>query len=199
MTTYTGIDLNRDGQGTQTGLYHDDPGDGSGDVWHSIGRVVDGGHVTIGAKADAAELTPGDSASVISLLKGLLTKAVAIDGYPPNSTPVIARSGNVAAAAANSTLPAVVGKTNYLSGFQVVGAGATAASVILVTIVGILGGTLTYPLVIPAGVTTSIVPLSVNFYPAIPASAANTAIVVTVPSFGAGNTNAASVATGFVL
>jgi hypothetical protein len=53
--------------------------------------------------------------------------------------------------------------------------------------------------VIPAGVTTSIVPLLVTFYPPLPASATNTAITVTAVAFGAGNTNAAAVANGFVV
>jgi hypothetical protein len=37
----------------------------------------------------------------------------------------------------------------------------------------------------------------VNFNPPIPAASVNTAIVVTLPSLGAGNTNAAVVTHGF--
>jgi hypothetical protein len=56
---------------------------------------------------------------------------------------------------------------------------------------------LTFKLVIPAGATTSITPLVVPLGDGIPASADNTAITVTVPSFGAGNTHAAVAAWGY--
>jgi len=107
-----------------------------------------------------------------------------------NNTPIIsASSGNVAAATATATLPAVAGKTTYICGFNVTGAGATAASVVNVTVTGTNGGTQTYTLAVPASATTSFVPLAVAFDPAINASAVNTAIVVSCPSLGAGNTN----------
>ena len=118
---------------------------------------------------------------------------------PVYQTPAIgASSGNVAATATTATLAAPSnGTTNYLSGFQVTGAGATGASVILVTVTGLSVGTLTYALAIPAGVSVAVTPLVVNFMPPLPASASNTAIVVNVPSFGAGNTNAAVCAVGY--
>lgn len=101
------------------------------------------------------------------------------------------------AAAITATMAGAAAKTTYLSGFSITGAGATGASVIAVTITGLLNGTRTYYLVIPAGATTSITPLIIQFTRPLPASAVNTAIVVNVPSFGAGNTNAAVVAHGF--
>lgn len=108
-----------------------------------------------------------------------------------------ASSGNVAAAAATATLAAVAERINFLSGFEVTGAGATAASVVAVTVTGLLGGTLTYNVVVPAGATTSITPLVVSFTRPLEASAANTAIVVSAASFGVGNTNASVNAHGF--
>lgn len=119
------------------------------------------------------------------------------NGYPSQATPVHAASGNVAATATTATLAGAASKTTYISGFEVTGAGATAASVIQVTVTGLSGGTETYIMAIPAGATAGVTPLLVQFVPAVPASAANTAIVVNVPSFGAGNTNAAVVAHGF--
>lgn len=119
--------------------------------------------------------------------------------YPAGATPVSGASGNVAAAAATATLAAAAGKTTYITGFEVTGAGATAASVVLVTVTGTTGGTLTYVLAVPAGVAVGVTPLIVMFPSPIPASAANTAIAVNVPSLGAGNTNAAAVAHGFQL
>ncbi len=111
----------------------------------------------------------------------------------------ITASATGAASALTATLAGVASKTTCIAGFIVTGAGATGASVITITVTGTISGTLSFALVIPAGATTSITPLIVEFSRPIPASAANTAIVVNVPSFGAGNTNAAVVAHGFQL
>jgi hypothetical protein len=104
----------------------------------------------------------------------------------------------VANAAAVASLPAVAGKTNYISGFIITGAGATAAAVVDATLAGLLGGTEHFTITAPAGVTVGIAPLNVNFNPPIPASAVNTAITLTLPALGAGNTNAAVSLRGFV-
>lgn len=118
--------------------------------------------------------------------------------FPNNNAEVLAASsGNVVAAAAVATLAAEVGKTTYVSGFILTAAGATAALVVNATIAGVLGGTMTFSFAFPAGVTLQATPLAVTFPYPIPASAVNTAIVVTLPSGGAGNTNAAAVAIGF--
>lgn len=109
----------------------------------------------------------------------------------------VINSATGAAAAIAATLPAVAGHTNYLAGFEVTGAGATAASVIAVTVTGVVGGTITYYIAVPAGVTTSITPLVVEFSRPLAASGPNVAIAVNVASFGAGNTSAAVVAHGF--
>lgn len=102
-----------------------------------------------------------------------------------------------AAQANNCALPASAGAWTHIQGFVITGAGATGASVVDVTITGLLGGTMTFKLAIPAGATTGIAPLAVNFSRPLPASAANTAITVNVPSFGAGNLHAAASAYGF--
>lgn len=117
--------------------------------------------------------------------------------YPAGATPVHADSGNGAAAAIAATLPAVAGKTNYLTGFEVTGGGATAASLVDVTVTGLLGGTETYVLGVVAGAAAGNQPLIVQFDPPIPASGVNTAITVNVPSLGAGNTKARAQVHGF--
>lgn len=109
----------------------------------------------------------------------------------------LAVSASVAAAANNQTLPAAADEYTFLAGFQITGGGATAASVIAVTVTGVQGGTLNYAIPVPAGATLGISPLVVNFDPPLRSSAKNTAIVVNVPSFGAGNTNSSAVAYGF--
>lgn len=123
--------------------------------------------------------------------------AVAQTGYSSATVPITSASGNVAAGVATATLPGVAGKTTYITGFELTGAGATVGVVVLLTVTGTISGTLTYAVPVPAGVLAGITPLIVEFPQPIPASGQNTAIVVSVPSFGAGNTNAAIVAHGF--
>lgn len=113
-----------------------------------------------------------------------------------DETDIEASSGNVAAAVATATLAGVAGKTTYITGFELTGAGATGASVITGTVSGI-GTTMSYDIAVPVGATVGITPLVVAFSRPIPASAVNTAIVVSFPSFGAGNTNACVSAHGF--
>lgn len=112
-------------------------------------------------------------------------------------TPVGASSGNVAAATATATLAAVAGKTTYLCGFSITGGGATAASLVQPTVVGLIGGTFTYTIAVPAGVTLGIPAMNRSFNPCMPASAPNVSIVVSSPTFGAGNTNVTINAEGY--
>lgn len=136
-----------------------------------------------------------DGSSYVTLTDGagnLIT-----EGSIAGATSLSASSGNVAASAATATLTGAANVTTYISGFQVTGGGATAASVIDVTVTGLLGGTATYNIPVPAGATLGINPLIVTFYPPIPASAANTNIVVSAASFGAGNAKATVNAQGF--
>lgn len=104
-----------------------------------------------------------------------------------------------AAAANNVTLAAGgAGVTTYVTGFEITGDGATAGSIIAVTLTGMIGGTKTYFITVPAGAGVAITPLIVTFPPpGLPASGANTAITLNVPSFGAGNTNAAASIEGY--
>jgi len=108
-------------------------------------------------------------------------------------------SGNVANASAAASLAAVSGKTNYITGFQCTASGSTAGLAVNVTVTGLIGGTATYSFVFPVGVLVAAQPLTVNFTQPLKASAANTAITVTLPAGGAGNTNAAVSVQGFDL
>jgi hypothetical protein len=123
----------------------------------------------------------------------------AVAPYPATATPITAASGNVAAATAAATLAAVAGKTTYITGFAVTGSGATAGLPVSVTVTNTITGTLTYTYAAAAGVLVANTPLIVQFPYPIPASAANTTIVVSCPTLGAGNTNNATVAYGFQL
>lgn len=118
-----------------------------------------------------------------------------------------ASSGNVAAALASATLAAFgqsanlgsASRTTYITGFELTGGGATAASIITGTITGLMGGTISFNVAIPVGATVGITPLVVEFPTPLPASAQATSIVVSFPSFGAGNTNACLNVHGFQL
>src|SRR6266576_917330 len=112
--------------------------------------------------------------------------------FLPNALPVAATSGNVAAATANAVLPAMPGRMTYITGFQVTGAGATAPSVVEVTVgnLGVPGSTiLRYELTVATGATVANTPLVVTFDPPMPATGINTTITVSCPSLGAGSTN----------
>jgi hypothetical protein len=119
--------------------------------------------------------------------------------YYTESTPVLAYSGNSANAAATATINGVAGRTAYLTGFTVTGSGATAASLVTVTVSNIVssGGSSSFYLGVPAGTTSAITPLQVNFPMPIPATAVNTPIAVSAGAFGSGSTNATVVAYGY--
>ena len=121
------------------------------------------------------------------------------DGANYNASEQNPSSGNVAAASAVATITGAAGVFSYIDAFEVTGAGATAASVIAVTVTGLVTGTQTYIMSIPAGVTAGVTPLIVQFPRPLQSSAVNTNIVVTAPSFGAGNTNACVNAHGYTL
>lgn len=126
----------------------------------------------------------------------LITTAEAADG----GTPVIASSGTVAAATAAASLPGAAGKTTYITGFTATAGGATAGANVSVTISGLAGGgTPDYIYTAPTGAAVPGPVLNVTFNPPLAASGPNTAIVVTMPTLGAGNLAAAVTATGFQL
>lgn len=63
--------VNEDANGVKTTGEYGDPGDGV-DKWFDTTKVVDGGDVAQGLKADTAVDDPTAAATVIALLKGLL-------------------------------------------------------------------------------------------------------------------------------
>lgn len=111
---------------------------------------------------------------------------------------VLTAGTTVAAAAQTASLAAGgAGTKNFLSQIVVTGLGATAGSAVDMLVAGIEGGTKTIQVGVPAGATTPITPINLRFEPPIPASADDTAITVTLPSFGTGNTDACLFVTGF--
>lgn len=123
---------------------------------------------------------------------------VTADEYPDGATPVTASSGDIAAGTAAAALPAVAGKTNYITGFTVTGSGATVGAVVAVTVVGGISGTMTFTYTAIAGAVLSNQPLIVSFPYPIPASAVNTAITVSCPTLGTGAAHNTVNAFGYV-
>lgn len=117
--------------------------------------------------------------------------------YGSTQTAITAASGNVANASAVATLAGVSSKTTYITGLQISASGATVGACVSPTVTGTITGTLTFTFCAAAGALLADAPLIVPFSPPVPASAANTAIVVTLPALGAGNTNATVTAQGF--
>jgi hypothetical protein len=132
-----------------------------------------------------------------SVYSGAVDPTAPTANYPAGATPVVAASGNVANATATATMAATASVTNYIAGFEVTGAGATAGLPVTVTITGILGGTISYTYDFAAGALVGNLPLIVDFLPALPASAVNTAIVVSCPASGLGGTNNTVVVHGY--
>lgn len=114
-------------------------------------------------------------------------------------TPVVNSSGDSPNAAAVATLPAAAGKTTYITGFQMTASGSTAALVVVATVTGTFSSNMSFVFTFPAGAAVAAQTLAVSFPQPIPATAVNTAIVVTLPAGGAGNLHAACVAQGFQL
>lgn len=127
------------------------------------------------------------------------TTGLPILPYPIGATPLTVSSGNVAVGVASATLAGVSRKLTYLTGFEITSSGATIGLVVSPTVVGILGGTMTYTYAAMAGALLINNPLVVSFSYPLPASAVNTSIVISLPSLGIGNTNACIVAHGFQL
>jgi hypothetical protein len=119
--------------------------------------------------------------------------------YPSGSIPKSASSGNVANASAVATIAAPANGRNYVTGFVITATGATAGAVVLATLTGLAGGTMTFVYVAPAGALLGAEPYVIPFSSALPASADGTAVTLTLPALGAGNTNAAVVLTGYTL
>ena len=109
--------------------------------------------------------------------------------YPATATPVtISATGTTAAYTA--TLAAVAGMTTYICGFNST-SNATALAQGTLTLTGVITGTMSFAQTTTAN-TTANAPLAQTFSPCVPASAANTAIVVNVPAPGSGGVSATS-------
>ncbi len=163
------------------------------------GRVVEGlvnaaGTAGLRLGGTSTAITGATNVGMPTVVEGLaggVALPVSLDGidvYAFNSS---------ANSAFSLSLPAVAGKTNYITGFEISGGGATAVSIPQANITGITAAAILYTILIPAGALTSVVNFSIEFTRPIPASAANTAITLNIPAFGAGNLLQAAFLHGF--
>lgn len=143
---------------------------------------------------------PGNNAPMVPFTTASgISVSTSPSAYPAGAVPVSGNSGNVANSAAVATLPAAPGKTTYVTDFEITAGGATLGLLVNPTITGLLGGTATYVFGAVAGVLATDAPLIMPFPAPLPASASNTPIVLTLPSLGAGNTNASVTIHGYQL
>lgn len=125
--------------------------------------------------------------------------AVSPDAYPFGAIPETADSGDVANTAATATLAAAAGKTTYITGYKCTSTGSTAAATVAGTITGLITGTIGFVYEFVAGATTLDAEARETFINAIPASASNTVIAVSLPAGGTGNLHSRCYATGYQL
>ena len=111
--------------------------------------------------------------------------------YPVGATPITTTSGIVANAVAAATLAGTAGKTTYIKGFVVSGAGATVGLPVTVTVTNLAVGGVTFSFTYcaTAGALLANTPLIVSFPAGVPASGSNTSIVASCPALGLGNTS----------
>ncbi len=121
---------------------------------------------------------------------------------PPGQGARADASQNASGAASTLTLtmPAVSGKINYVTGITVDGNGATASTLIAASLSNVVTGTLRFPALIPAGAAVPLGAFRINidFDTPIPATQPNQSVVLSVPSFGTGNTLATAQLRGYV-
>lgn len=162
--------------------------------------AVVGNPIVIAGKYEAT-LNVVETGDVSTLKTDTVGRLITAEGgvYPYSAIALIAGSGNVANASAAATLTGGAATTVYLAGFEITGSGATAGLPVQVTVAGLLGGSRIYTYNFAVGALIGNNPLVVEFAPALPASAVNTAISVTCPASGAGGTNNTVVAHGYHL
>lgn len=148
-----------------------------------------------GTAGAQAELVDGgdDNGSFIAAL-GLT------QGFDPVATQTPADNTQQGAnAALVATFGGAAGTLAWITSLRIEGLGATAATVVEATLVGVTGGTIQYPVNVPAGVAVPVAPVTDSFGArGLPASAVATAITLNVPAFGAGNTFAEAEIQGYI-
>lgn len=130
----------------------------------------------------------------------LLATVALTAGFDPTAsqTPAsnTASGGN---AVETASIVAGAGLFAFITSLRITGLGATAATTVTATLTGVQGGTINYPVAVPAGVTTPITPVTDSFGTrGQQSAAAGGTISLALPAFGAGNTLESASITGYV-
>ena len=140
---------------------------------------------TTGTGGAVAEIIDGFNSSgpfvaAVNLVGGFDVQA--------SQTPA-ATSSSAGNAALAPAIGGGAGLTTFVTSIRITGLGATGSSEVTATLTGVLGGTISYPITVPAGATTPITPIFDSFGTrGLQATGPATAITLNVPAFGAGNT-----------
>ena len=218
--------LNKDSTGKPTSALYGDVTDvPAGDEWFLPVALRAGASPDLTALAGAAGTAaatavtnPASSATLAAALKGILTLLPVSTSSQGASAVGNGQTG--ANASVVGTLLSAASKRTWLTHVGVSGLGATRATTATRTIArhaggprsnadavptpaplpgpARAGGTRIYDVAVPAGATTVITPISLDFAHPLPASADNTPITATLSAFGAGNTVARVNIYGFV-
>lgn len=141
--------------------------------------------------ANAVELAGGSANVTASFASTLINTdgslKTNVNEYPASATVLHSTVTSAAAGAISASFAASASLTNYLQGFAITGTGATTSSVFTATIAGLIGGTMSVPVVVTTGTLVANVSIFRDFVRAIPASAANISLTLNLPSLGAGN------------
>lgn len=100
--------------------------------------------------------------------------------------PLIDGSVAVANLAAAATLMPTPTSAVYLTGFDVTGSGASAKNPVVVSVVGLLGGTRYYAYMFDSPINAINVPLSLRFNPPLQGAGLGVPVVVNCPASGNG-------------
>jgi hypothetical protein len=145
-----------------------------------VGSVAAAFHTGAGNDAPAAVgsyLLRPDLAAMNVQREGQFAGSVLTSPLPGTAAAVEGSATTAAGAQIVATLPAAAGITTWITGFDVTVSNGTAGSV-LVTVAGIATSRSWYIAQVASGQNT----LSIRFPRAIPSSAVNTAVTVTVPT-----------------
>ncbi len=161
-------------------------------------------NVTGGSLTSAGNVTVTATPANMTVLDATVAAAITAASLTPSQirllgTTIGGDSGNLANTTGNATLAATGGKTTYLNDVMITAAGATTALAVTGNITGLLGGTKHFTFVFPAGNATAAQPFVFSPPQPLPASAANTTIVVNLPASGAGGLFATVTVDGFQL
>lgn len=117
--------------------------------------------------------------------------------YGAMQTPIGCASATTGNTGNTCTLTGAASKFTYITSLTCSAGGATGASLGTMTITGLVGGTQSYAIAFPAGVSAQATFPVFSFNKPVQSSAVNTNIVITLPAGGSGNTFEACNANGF--